>query len=576
MNAAVSPAVDRSAAAPQAATPPQRHRFAVTRRTASLVALALLVTLANSFKTIHIDDAAYVLYAAHIAERPLAPYDFDIYWDYHWQPANQVLAPPVLLYWLAGAMRWLGDDPALWKLSLLPLHLLLVFSLHALLRRFAALVAGPVTWMLVLSPALLPGTNLMLDVPALALGLGALAVFFRACDGNSWALALAAGALGGLAMQTKYTAFVVPGVVLVYGLMHRRRCMAMATATTALALFAAWEGLIAWQQGQSHFLAAVFQRTGSSADRIRHLVLPLLTLVPAVAPATMLLALAALARSWRWVAGAAAALGGGLLLIGIVPEQLAVFSRDAINGNPRLTLESILYGALMAAWWAVLALAARRLRVWRFGDRATLFLLVWLSLEVLSYFALSPFPAARRMLGVVVVTTLLTARLAHFAIPHLRRRLWAAAGVSAACGIALALIDLREAAAAEEAARAAAQVARNGSGSAWFSGTWGFQFHAVRERLRPLQPGQTQLKRGDRLVLAEQQLARIDFCPDDAPLAPLQTIAIEDRSPWRTVLCYYCGRIPVQHHEGPRLRVTVYRVLADFVPTSHGELPPLR
>ena len=40
--------------------------------------------------------------------------------------------------------------------------------------------------------------------------------------------------------------------------------------------------------------------------------------------------------------------------------------------------------------------------------------------------------------------------------------------------------------------------------------------------------------------------------------------------------CYYCGRTPVQHHQGPRLRVAVYRVLADFVPTSHGELPPLR
>ena len=37
----------------------------------------------------------------------------------------------------------------------------------------------------------------------------------------------------------------------------------------------------------------------------------------------------------------------------------------------------------------------------------TLFLLSWLLLEVVGYVALTPFPAVRRIMGVVVVTTLL-------------------------------------------------------------------------------------------------------------------------------------------------------------------------
>src|SRR5262245_17657843 len=81
------------------------------RQSVALLALGLLLTLGNAFKTVHIDDAAYVLYAAHIAQHPLAPSDFDVYWDYHWQPANQVLAPPLVPYWIAGAMVCLGDDP---------------------------------------------------------------------------------------------------------------------------------------------------------------------------------------------------------------------------------------------------------------------------------------------------------------------------------------------------------------------------------------------------------------------------------------------------------------------------------
>lgn len=58
-------------------------------------------------------------------------------------------------------------------------------------------------WGLALGPAVLPGLNLMLEVPMLSLGLSSLVVLQRAFDRRSVSLAIAAGVLWGLALQTK-------------------------------------------------------------------------------------------------------------------------------------------------------------------------------------------------------------------------------------------------------------------------------------------------------------------------------------------------------------------------------------
>src|SRR5437870_2421714 len=82
-----------------------------------LVALAL--TLLNAGKPLHMDDEACITYARQFAEHPLNPYDF-VHGTPHSGPANQVLMPPVVPYWLGLGARLLGDDPFLWKLWLLP------------------------------------------------------------------------------------------------------------------------------------------------------------------------------------------------------------------------------------------------------------------------------------------------------------------------------------------------------------------------------------------------------------------------------------------------------------------------
>jgi hypothetical protein len=526
-----------------------------------LVLLATILTVCNCAKAIHIDDAAYVAYAAHIAEHPLAPYAFAVYWGDELQPANDLLAPPVLLYWTAAAMRCLGEQPWLWKLALWPLHVLLAFSLHALLSRFARSAVMPLVWMIMLSPALLPSTNLMLDVPALALGLTSIAVFLRGADRSSWTVALGAGFIAALAMQTKYTMLVTPAVFLAWGVTHGKVRLASLAAGVSLAVFTAWELVVYWQQGDSHFLLALQHRTGSTTARMRHLVSPLLTMTAAVTPGVLLASLYVWKRSWMWLAAAAAALVGGLLVIGTGAEA-----------------EIPLYATLAAAWWLTMTLVIFRLWQARGSRPTVVFLLLWFSVEIAGFFAMSPFPAARRVLGLAVVSTLL---VGHFAWQNWAVKagpLWFAAGISAVCGAWLAFVDLHEADAARQAAMRSAEVARGlaTQGTTWFSGTWGFQFYAQRQGLEPLLPGVTWLKRGDVLVLAQQPLKRVDLHLESAPVMAQQVVVVQDHLPWQTVVCYYSGRTPLRHQEGPRIRVTVYRVLEDFVAVGQGEMPALR
>src|SRR5262249_50776827 len=156
---------------------------------------------------------AYYRYAAHIAEHPLDPYGFSLLWAGQARPAHEVLAPPLVPCWWAAAIRLFGERPFLWKLWLLPFSLLLVAALYRLYGRFARGLEMPLVWMTVLSPAILPGFNLMLDVPALALGLFALVTFLDGCDREAPARVLWSGFIAGLALETKYTAILVPAVM---------------------------------------------------------------------------------------------------------------------------------------------------------------------------------------------------------------------------------------------------------------------------------------------------------------------------------------------------------------------------
>ncbi len=532
-----------------------------------VVGAALLLTALNVAKPVHIDDPAYLTYAAEFAEHPLAPYDF-----YFGTPVtvrgNGILVPPVVPYWLAAGIHVAGDDPALLKLWLLPFALLLAAAVDALAARFAPSLRGPVFWLCVFSPAVVPGFNFMLDVPVLALGLAALVLAMRSADGGSWATAVAAGLVGGLAVQAKYTGLVPCAAAFVWCALRGRPVRGVVVAGLAIGVAVGWEYLLVRTQGESHFLVHLGQRQGRPLTRAARLLLPLLSHVAGLAPAVALLALRALGWSGRAVAAVALLAAAGVALLGVVPSQEALVGRS--DGKAVLTASNLVYGVLAVPVWAslggvALALLARR-RSEAGGDHraAGLFLVAWLLLEAGGYFALSPFPASRRVAGFVLVFALAAGRLAHLRGVG-RRAAAGAAFAGAALTLLLTFTDLVEAGAHETAADRVAHGAHAPAPGCtyWFTGLCGFGYYAERDGLKPLRIDRELPKPGDLIAVLDDCGFRTDAATGPGrKLELIDTVGVSDAFPFRTCPGYYSGRTPLEHRGAVRVRVFVYRVVA--------------
>jgi hypothetical protein len=574
-------------------------------RSQELLLLAALFTGLNALKPVQIDDAAYYYYADHIARRPLDPYGFEVFWYQAPEPAQNVLAPPVLPYWWAIAIRLFGDRPYLWKLWLSPFSLLFVFSLDALFGRFARGVERPLVWMTVLSPAFLPSLNLMLDVPARALSFSAIVLFFRASDRKSLWLAVAAGLIAGVAMQTKYTAFLGPATMLLYSAVVTlpaaplswrtalaRLRVGVAAPTVAALLFAAWEFFMARRYGESHFLHEFRLGDQSYLQKLSWWSFPLLALVGGVAPQVGMLGLVALRRRPSAIVAAGAVVAAGYLAVALFSVELDVTPYVERLGLGEVdilccSLEQViftLFGAVLASIVVVIACRLLRLR-WtnvrqsRFWQmhRLDRFLVLWLTLEIAGYFAMTPFGAVRRVMGIVVVCTLLAGRL--LSVTRRSRQSMLVNGV-AAFGIVLGFlfyaIDLREAWAWRSVAQQAAKFIRERDPDPriWYVGHWGFQFYAERSGMRPVvpaaHPARELLRTGDWLLVPDARLEQQTLAIDEQNVEPIAGLVIEDGIPLRTVRCFYgTGTgVPFEHHRGPRASVTIYRVTGDFEPVS--------
>jgi hypothetical protein len=423
--------------------------------------------------------------------------------------------------------------------------------------------------MTALSPAVLPGVNLMLDVPALALGLAALAAFLAACDRRSWLLALLAGVVAGLAMQTKYTGGVALAAMLVYAALERRIVLALLALVPAVVVFVSWEGFVFLRYGESHFLYSLFRAGRFLLDKL--LLIPgFVTGLGGVAPAVAVLGLVALGAERRHVVAAGAATACGLLLLA------AASAWAPLELDPSVAL----YCVFGAAVGLVLTNVGRRTYQAVRSDPAGRFLLVWLVMEMLGYLALSPFPAVRRLLGPTVVLTLLAGRLATRSVspPALRPLVRATAAGGVALGLLYYGVDLGEAVtqrrAVEEAAR---RVGSPGDGeTVWYVGHWGFQFYAERADMKQVVPLPSDyrsrtaavpasvLRRGDWLVVPGHDISQQFIGLRDGDYEPVEVLNVESFIPLRTVPDYYAGLMPLR--SGRQLvAVKILRITAEAV-----------
>ncbi len=375
---------------------------------------AIILTGLNACKPLHIDDTTVALAARHYAQHPLDPLGFTMFWWDLPESANDVLLPPVLPAYVALECSLFGENVVAWKLGLFPWALLLAVALDRLLRRFVVGGHDSLLLLMLISPGLLTSFNLYLDVPALALGLSALSAFMAAADRSSLVGTALAGLIAGLALQTKYTAFTIPPAILLYSWCSGRWREGIAACLVAGQVFVFWEALTSLLYGTSHFLAALPRgQRGSYLTKLR--LMPfLVSYLGGLSPAILALGLTALGAGWRTLLVFALLTLAGFAIIGI-------FDIDVISylDVPPVLVEFAemfclaLGAALLGVAVVVAVVLFRRSRRWpalNSQRRQTLFLISWLALEVAAYPALTPFPAARRVLGVGVVVTLLLAR----------------------------------------------------------------------------------------------------------------------------------------------------------------------
>ena len=547
--------------------------------------LAVILTGTNALKAVVVDDTAYLLFARHLALHPTHPYDFELFWYNEPQPANEILMPPVLPYWLAAGIALFGEQLFLLKLWLFPIAWLLTASLDSLLRKFARGKQNIGLIVLVLSPAILPQFNFMLDVPAVAFGLAAMALFVRSTDKLNFTGMIAAGFLAGVAMQTKYTQLVIPAVFAAYGLCQRRWLPPLVAIGAAAIAFAGWEAIVQARCGQSHFLIHFRETAGSGDSNSGFFTRILKRFDEAPSLISQLGGVALGFALWGLrIAGVARWLLPVFAAFALIPLGFFAFLPYSRAGDPAwffflLGIASLLGTASFLSRFLVVP-SKHRMLPWLWS-RDTAFLVLWLLVELGGTMVLSPFSAARRVIGVALVIGLIAARgISRFdRIPGHRTPKWLAV-VAVAWGIALTAIDTWDADAEREAVvNARKLIPETPGGTIWTTGHWGYQYYADIHGMTQLVPDKVengelvvrwQPKPGDWLVmpvmpdLKEGWFYRpwppMPKLPEGLNLRAVGDVVIDDRFPAQTVPNMYGGQYVIRGRDYPRLKLTIYRI----------------
>lgn len=403
----------------------------------------------------------------------------------------------------------------------------------------------------------------MLDVPAWALSCTAIRLFLaaRRCGGPaSVTLAVLAGLIAGLAAQTKYTGLLTLAVIGPAAIATRQFRLGTIAGGVAIWMFFAWEAFTAIRYGQSHFLIAWKNNETSWPDRLAWTVYGL-RLLGGVGLPLVLVGMAAATRHR----------GVPLLIAALNCASLAGYAwsgdrRHSVWLPPEQQVGSG-YGRWMLTVWGIAAVGTMAAGVGRLARREqhrffrshSGWMLWWLMVEIAGFFLMSPFPAARRVIGVVSVALLLLARSTTKKVSTVTS--WLAAILSAAVGGLFALTDLADAQLEPRAVQAAVAWIRKESatGRIWYVGHWGTQEAAERAGCLPWVPHRSRAQSGDWLLVPSSWVVQPRVDQLDADWRLMTIVSIDRRWPFRTLPPYYGGDQPIEVWPNPMIELRIYR-----------------
>lgn len=473
-------------------------------RRAVFVPLAMVwlaCTAINLGKAAHIDDAAHLEIARWIAAHPLHPMQGQVAWGDHPAPIHH-LNQPHLFFYLLAAVRWIAGPSLIAAQMLVSAFVALgLAAMHGLWRTLVGVrgeVLGPA--LLFLGPALVPGQNVMTDVPLLGLWLAFGLLVVRARGEASARYLVLAASVAAMAMLVKYTSLILLPLLAIdvwlRGPRHRQLFGVLAIPIAALGLWSVFNYL---DYGGVHLLErplevsrfSTLEAIGITFGRAALWIVTLGACVP--------FAIALVPRLGRRRSVIAFA---SIAILAIATQCIAP-RVEAMRGESIAT--SIARAIFFVVGIAVLALAASspsprsHLVSGALEDdaRALTVLRGWLVLGALFVIVLSPFVAVRHVMLVLPPLMLIVARTE---IARIDRR-WAIAAstITIALGVLLGISDRRWAETYRQAARRHHHEAARGVRT-FFVGHWGWQWHAAEQGLLPLEPGITELRPGDRVV----------------------------------------------------------------------------
>lgn len=503
---------------------------------AAVVAILLLATVPFLNKAIHIDDVLYLRVAEQIRRTPWDPLRGAVLWDAEdGLPASLFdtnYNPPLWNYVLAGALGTFAQDRAEWKLHLVEslavwLAGFAVFQLSRRFSRHPVWCTGLIFW----GPFFLPGQNLMLEAPMLALWCWSLEFAVRAWRTNRWRWILLAGAGLSAAVMTKYTAGLLLPLLVLGSLWHRRPKGLWMAALPVLTVLA-WTAHCIWFHGQPHLGSQRFQLGWEEIP------LRILTVVRCVGAVTIFGPIVALVL---WRAGAAARLWLVALSVGAVllawMDLLRIVERVTLMFQWHLSNLMMAHYLVFSFHGAVILLGAVGVACSRwFSGRRTLrtldaegFLECWIA-GLLAFNVLCvPFNAIRHLLiGLVPAVWWMSIQLHRCGdSTWLRRAMFTCSTV---LGFALAWGDYEFAGVYRDVAQKKVLPFAATGAPVWFTGTWGFAYYASQAGGNPLvqQPerfGLPPIGRGQKIfnpMLLNWKPFPPDFLPEVAALDHLQ------------------------------------------------------
>ncbi len=470
-------------------------------------------------KAVHIDDPLFVWSAEWILKHPSDFYGFGV----NWYGATELMAtvncnPPAVAYFLAAVGSVFGWREIALHGALIPVAFVAAAGIYQLAKIWCGrpLLA---TIVAVSTPVfLVSSTTLMCDVPMLALWVWAVVMWERALNDGHPARFLAAGTLAGLAVLTKYSALTFLPLLLILGLLHKRRpggwwlWLAVPVAMMGVYEFATGrlygQGLISAAADYAAERRSSFEG-GWTAKGIIGLAFAGGSLLP-----TLFFA------PWLW--SRRRLLTGSLLALGF---SLAALSFCEKLGPMDLTSG---YGASWGFWLQMSLMMTGGLHLllltgaelWRRRDPVTIVLALWVFSGFIFATVLNWSINARSLLTVVPAAAILLIR-------RLERETPVAIGCnpwiwplipSTLISLSVATADFELANSARTAAQEITTQYRAAASRLWFEGHWGFQYYMEKLGAQPVDAELSTLQPGDILVVPLNNSNVLWPTPEDAEM----------------------------------------------------------